>query len=126
MLPAPRPATSDAAVPSYEELEKKTIAQLKVICSAWGLPVSGNKGVLISRLRASGGPKSERPQAELRPALPVSAGPWMQRCVKTWKLAAPYNTAVSPCELSKALVPPARPILRRTLDCSEQCVCFDR
>ncbi|KAK9811130.1 hypothetical protein WJX73_005087 [Symbiochloris irregularis] len=82
-------------VPDRAALNKLTIAQLKEKCTDWGLTVSGNKQVLIGRLISSGGAPAERVKGDLRPALPVGAGPWMQRCVKTWKLAPPYNASVS-------------------------------
>ena len=98
MLPAARAAepSDDDAPPNRQDLAKKTIAQLKELCTDWSLPRGGNKSELLARLMSAGGPKSEGvSKSQLAQALPVNAGPWMKRCVQEWKLAAPYNTAVS-------------------------------
>lgn len=87
-------SADDNGVPDRESLNKLTVAQLKELCSTWGLTVSGSKQVLIGRLRSSGGPPAKLNEGDLRSALPVDAGPWMKQCVRTWKLAPPYNAAV--------------------------------
>lgn len=106
------------SAPSRDELNKRTVLQLKELCEEWGLPRGGNKSVLLARLVEAGGPKSEGiSKGSLVPAIPLSAGPWMQKCVKTWKLLPPYNTTVS----LSAVPSPARMTLSE-LDKTTECV----
>lgn len=98
------PAASSVGPPSREELSKRTVPELKALCEDLGLPRGGNKAILVSKLLEAGGPKMDGIiRANLMPAVPVSAGPWMRKCVETWKLLPPYNTAVGstlcfPCQ----------------------------
>ena len=88
MLPAQRSRAEGGA-----DLSKKTVAELKELCESYGLRKGGNKGELLLRLRDH--KDTPAPSAmNTSQTLSVSAGPWLKRCVKRWKLAAPYDTAV--------------------------------